>query len=259
MAEVAIAGLPQSGKTLFFRAVLELRPTLTAADARFELPVEEGLEIIKKEPFKLPVPVRNYLVCAGCALCQKSCPFGAIYEEDLWIDLLECEGCGLCVHLCPNKALQLANMQVAELIEAREGERKFFKAQLFPGARGTPQLVKAIREQARKEAPYLLDLPSYHGKFLLYALDGTDLVVLFLTPEEQAFLLLKRVSYLAPRARLLVVLSRMGTNQTVEEALKKEISSRGIEVLGELPLMSEEELKGAFQETAQKFLALANL
>ena len=257
MKELVILGPPGSGKTSLFRALLAAKKDLIGVDANLEYP-PEGLEIVDQEPFKVPVPLRNYMICAGCALCQKSCPFGAIYEEDLWIDPLECEGCGLCVKNCPNQALQLANMQIGELCEAQGEGGKLLFARLLPGAKGAPRLVKGLREKAKKMGPFVLDTPPYYGEFLAYALEGAEGVLLILTPEEGASYLLGRVLNLAPRAKMLVLLNKFASEED-RKRLKKELSAKGLQAVGEIPLSSPEEFEASLKAWAPSFLELANL
>ncbi len=257
MKELVVLGPPGAGKTSLFKALLTAKEDLIGVDANLESP-PEGLRILKQEPFKVPVPLRNYMICAGCALCQKSCPFGAIYEEDLWIDPLECEGCGLCVKGCPNQALQLANMQIGELCEAEGKGGKALFAKLLPGAKGAPRLVKALREKAQKMGPFVLDTPPYYGEFLAYVLEGVEGVLLILTPEEGASYLLGRVLNLAPRARIFVLLNKLKSEED-KKGLEGELSAKGLQVVGEIALSSPEEFEASLRAWVPSFLALANL
>jgi len=47
--------------------------------------------------------------CAGCTLCVKACPFGAIHmaNRKAVIDMAKCTLCGACVAVCKFKAIQL--------------------------------------------------------------------------------------------------------------------------------------------------------
>ncbi|MDO8525778.1 MAG: electron transfer flavoprotein subunit alpha [Candidatus Omnitrophota bacterium] len=47
--------------------------------------------------------------CTGCALCVKSCPFGAIHmaNKKAVIDMAKCTLCGACVPVCKFKAIEL--------------------------------------------------------------------------------------------------------------------------------------------------------
>jgi len=53
--------------------------------------------------------------CTGCALCVKSCPFGAIHmaNRKAVIDMAKCTFCGACVTACKFKAIKL-NKEASE-------------------------------------------------------------------------------------------------------------------------------------------------
>ncbi len=259
MKELIITGSPASGKTTFFEALLAQKPEFLAVDANLEISLSEGAKIIAREPFKIPMPVRNYMLCAGCALCQKNCPFGAIYEEDLWIDPLECEGCGLCVKNCPNQALQMANMQIGEILSVEEGGRRYLKANLLPGAKGGPRLIKSLRDKAKKEGAFVLDSPPYYGEHLAYLLDEAEMVLVVLRPEDGSFYFLERVSFLAPKARVFVLLNLSDQAPDKVAPLKELVSTKGFEWIGEISRLSPPALKEAFKDKANSLLELAKL
>ncbi|NPA48646.1 MAG: hypothetical protein GXO20_01570 [Thermodesulfobacteria bacterium] len=261
MREIVVVGTPGSGKSTFCRLLWEERPSVGGACAEFELPsLPHGFAETQKEPFKIAVPIRNFMLCAGCALCQKSCPFGAIWEEDLWIDPFLCEGCGVCVKNCPNRALQLANMQIGEIIEGKAGERKFFSGKLFSGARGAPRLLRALRERYRGDGDVVLDVPARYGEFLAAALEEAREVVLLVTPEEPALYLLDRVSFLAPKARVYLVLNRIREEDPLVSQIKDKGEGKKFELVAEVPHHpSPQEAEDGLRKALSAFLDLAKL
>ncbi len=261
MPQIAIAGTPGSGKTTFWEILLEREPNFAGALAEFEIPSwPEGFSPVVQTPFKIPVPIRNFMLCAGCALCQKSCPFGAIWEEDLWIDPLICEGCGVCVKNCPNQALQMANMQIGELIEGRIGERKIYTGKIFPGARGTPRLLRGLKEKLPREEVVVWDLPARFGEFLAAALEGVEKIFLFLTPENASSYLLERVSYFSSRAETYFLINRITESSLSLEELRIQGERRGFKFLEEVPeLSSSEKLKERFRAILSTFPELAKI
>ncbi len=260
MREIIVVGTPASGKSTFWKLFWEERPQFRGASAEFEIATPpEGFTEIRKEPFKIPVPIRNFMICAGCALCQKSCPFGAIWEEDLWIDPLLCEGCGLCVKNCPNQALQLANMQIGEIIEGKVGEREYFGGKLFPGAKGGPRLLRALREKYHG-SDVILDVPARYGEFLSAALEEAREVVLWLTPEESVLYLLERVSFLAPKAKVYFFLNKIFETTPLVSQIKEKAAKNNFIFVTELPhFSSSEELREGFQKALRVFFEVAKI
>ena len=69
--------------------------------------------------------------CAGCGICQETCPVGAIaIEECARVDAQRCIGCGRCVQECPEDALSLrpsvftAKYQTRSWSRANKSSRK---------------------------------------------------------------------------------------------------------------------------------------
>ena len=56
----------------------------------------------------------DHPICNLCGLCQKSCPFGAIFagEEKVTVDE-RCTLCGACVNVCPQSALSIERRQAS--------------------------------------------------------------------------------------------------------------------------------------------------
>ncbi len=260
MGEIVIVGSPGSGKTTLWQLLWDERPSFSGASADFELSSAfEGFVEKKREPFKIAVPVRNFMLCAACALCQKSCPFGAIWEEDLWIDPLLCEGCGLCVKNCPNQALQLANMQIGELVEGELKGRKFFTGRIFAGARGGPRLLRALREKYREEN-VLLDVPPRYGDFLSAALEGAEKIFLVLSPEEGAFYLMDRISFFAPKSEIFFLINKTSENDPLTPKIRAKGEEKGFKFVASVPRYSSfDEIVKGLKGVLTSFLELAKI
>lgn len=56
----------------------------------------------------------DHTICNLCGLCQKSCPFGAIFagKETVAVDE-RCTLCGACVNVCPQSALSIERRQAS--------------------------------------------------------------------------------------------------------------------------------------------------
>jgi uncharacterized protein (DUF362 family)/Pyruvate/2-oxoacid:ferredoxin oxidoreductase delta subunit len=97
----------------------------------FRLPspntMEDGLEGLSWLPRRLkeylgkemlPRPAVNPELCAGCGLCQESCPQGAIrlQEGNAVVDLDLCIRCWCCNEVCPQGAVELARSRLGRLL-----------------------------------------------------------------------------------------------------------------------------------------------
>ena len=154
MKEIVIIGVPGSGKSVLLALFMKHLDEAVFVDGNVDNPLWKHLfqgKELKREPFKVSVPLRNFMLCVACGLCAKNCPFKAISEEDLWIDPLECEGCGICAYNCPQRALEIANMQIGEKVLVEEENKLLIYGQLLPGALGGPMLVESLREEARNK------------------------------------------------------------------------------------------------------------
>ncbi len=236
MKETVLMGNPGAGKTLLLCGMCQNLDQGVFVDGQVEVPTLwrffEGEEKTR-EAFKVLVPLRNFMLCASCGLCAKNCPFGAIYEEDLWIDPLECEGCGVCARNCPQRALEMANMQVGEWIKKEDGTKVLLYGRLLPGALGAPLLAERLREEARKhQAPIIIEAPGL-GETAWRLAEGADQVVLVLSPDE-APEALERLKDLIGGQKVGLVLNRTGRHPEEEEKILAQAQEMGIEVLGQI-------------------------
>jgi MinD superfamily P-loop ATPase len=57
--------------------------------------------------------------CLGCALCETTCPVGAIFvKETANVDPWRCIGCGRCVDGCPQKAISMGSADLGHRRQA---------------------------------------------------------------------------------------------------------------------------------------------
>jgi uncharacterized protein (DUF362 family)/Pyruvate/2-oxoacid:ferredoxin oxidoreductase delta subunit len=97
----------------------------------FKLPspntLEDGLEGLSWLPRRLkeylskellPRPGVNHELCAGCSLCEQSCPQHAIHLQDkkAVVDLNLCIRCWCCNEVCPEGAVELSRSRLGRLL-----------------------------------------------------------------------------------------------------------------------------------------------
>jgi carbon-monoxide dehydrogenase iron sulfur subunit len=56
-------------------------------------------------------------LCIGCQACVGFCPIGAMRKSDVRIEPFKCISCGLCVRACLEKALELVEVQIADIAQ----------------------------------------------------------------------------------------------------------------------------------------------
>lgn len=102
----------------------------------FRLPspntMEDGLEGLSWLPQRLkdylgkellPRPAINAKLCAGCSLCEESCPQHAIHlhNQTAVVDLNLCIRCWCCNEVCPQGAVELSRSRLGRLLASARG------------------------------------------------------------------------------------------------------------------------------------------
>ena len=57
-------------------------------------------------------------LCAGCGICEASCPYSAVKVVDNRAQVTEaqCKGCGTCAAACPNQAIAPQHFTMEQII-----------------------------------------------------------------------------------------------------------------------------------------------
>ena len=124
----------------FLEAHMKLRPVDFATDgvfvcglAHYPKPIEESIAqaqaaaaraaMVLAKPYVESAPVVSMVdqdICIGCALCEASCPFGAIRTHKIIgkgfraeTIAASCKGCGICAASCPQQAIDMMHFRDA--------------------------------------------------------------------------------------------------------------------------------------------------
>jgi heterodisulfide reductase subunit A len=69
------------------------------------------------------IAVVNKVLCAGCGLCEKACPYSSIHVENRTsvVNSYLCKGCGTCSAACRNKAITLIHFDDRQMVNELAG------------------------------------------------------------------------------------------------------------------------------------------
>ncbi|MFX1539513.1 MAG: 4Fe-4S binding protein [Promethearchaeota archaeon] len=133
-----VLGIQLSADGFFLEAHPKLRPVETNTDGIFIAGAAQGPKDIpdsvaqakgaaasalamvtagrvKVQPYAAVV---NEELCAGCGICESSCPYGAVKVVDNVAQVTEaqCKGCGTCAAACPNEAIAPQHFTMDQII-----------------------------------------------------------------------------------------------------------------------------------------------
>lgn len=194
--------------------------------------------------------VINQELCIQCEKCLNVCRFDAIERKNatLVINEVECEGCGYCKRVCPSDAIININRNVGQwFVSTIKTSAKMVHARLEIGADNSGKLVTHVKNTAKEIALennseyVIVDGSPGVGCPVISSLSGANYVVLITEPTISGLHDLKRVYELVRKFNIKAgcVINKFGLNEDISAQILKFISENTIDLLGNIPYMTE--------------------
>ena len=132
----------------------------------------------------------DYDKCRNCGSCLDSCRFGAISLSDgeIVISDILCDGCKLCSRICPFEAINMENEDKSRMYAGSFRNGKMVYGRLSPGEENSGKLVNMVRNKAKQLSKdhqletIIIDGPPGIGCSAISTITGVDHVVIVTEP-----------------------------------------------------------------------------
>lgn len=246
---LVLSGKGGTGKTTVSSAIIRLSEAKAFADCDVDAPNLHLLLAGEKEPERedfwgLPKAVIDQEKCLHCGVCQASCRFDAIKEQDgrYQVEPFACEGCALCSVSCPAEAITMQAAVAGEMMLYRAEDRIFSTAQLRMGSGTSGKLVTQVKQRMVAHAPKETTLAVIDGSPgigcpVIASISGAALVLVVTEPSLSGLSDLQRIVRTASqfRAKLAVCINKYDTNLPNTERIEAYCREEGLPCLGRIP------------------------
>lgn len=245
-----VSGKGGSGKSTVAAALIDLAERVVAVDCDVDasnLPILFVHEVEAHENFvsgqRISIDATR---CTRCGYCVDKCAFGALRPGSDGVPAaneLLCEGCGLCGRLCPYSAITIEDEARSIIYTSRFPKGVLIHGELYPGDDNSGKMIARLRAIADAEAEkrhiplQILDGPPGIGCPVLSTLTGADRVVIVSEPTLSGMSDLRR-AYTVSRSfckDIMVVMNKCDLNEVNRLAIHKLCDELDVPVVAELP------------------------
>jgi len=189
--------------------------------------------------------VIDYNKCRNCSSCLDSCRFGAISLSDgeIVISDILCDGCKLCSRICPFEAINMVNEDKSRMYAGSFRNGKMVYGRLSPGEENSGKLVNMVRDKAKQLSKdhqletIIIDGPPGIGCSAISTITGVDHVVIVTEPTVSGLHDMKRALEITSNFKLKtwVIVNKFDLNMDLTHQIESYCQQRNISVVGKFP------------------------
>ena len=189
--------------------------------------------------------VIDYKKCRNCGSCLDSCRFGAISLSDgeIVISDILCDGCKLCSRICPFEAINMENEDKSRMYAGSFRNGKMVYGRLSPGEENSGKLVNMVRDKAKQLSKdhqletIIIDGPPGIGCSAISTITGVDHVVIVTEPTISGLHDMKRALEITSNFKLKtwVIVNKFDLNTDLTHQIESYCQQRNISVVGKFP------------------------